>query len=68
MDLIKISDTVLINPDKISAVEIKSIGGKLKSLTIIVEGKSYISEVAPENLLHDLIRAGVNLHDQFFAG
>lgn len=65
MNLIKISDTVLVNADMISAIEMKNLKGG-KTITLIVEGKSYISE--NKNIVADLIKAGVNLNEQYFAG
>ena len=67
MAWIKVSDTVIVNSDKVSAIEVRNIRGK-KAYTVIVEGKSYISEIEPHDLFKDFIKAGINLHDQFFAG
>lgn len=67
MGWIKISDTTLINSEKISAVEIKKIRGK-KSITFVAEGKSYICENDPQETLKDLVNSGIDLHNQFFAG
>jgi len=65
MNLIKISDTVLVNADKISAIELKKIRGG-NSITLIVEGKSYICE--NPSIVSDLVKVGINLSEQYFAG
>jgi hypothetical protein len=66
MQLIPISEDILINPDKISVVEVK----KRKAGTIvavIVDGRTYEATVNTGTLLAELRRAGVDLSNQFFS-
>ena len=65
MNLIKISDTVMVNADMISTIELKKIRGG-NSITITVEGRSHVVE--NKDVLKDLIKSGINLTEQYFAG
>jgi hypothetical protein len=64
MQLIKISDKVLINPDKISSVEIRSVG-KARKFLVRVDGKEFMVDDA-EKFNLELVKSGIGLGDQFF--
>jgi hypothetical protein len=66
MQLIPISDDILINPDKISTVEIRKRKGST-SIAIVVEGRTHEVTVNPGMLLAELKRVGVDMSKQFFA-
>jgi hypothetical protein len=67
MQLIAISEDVLINPDKISTIQItRSKAGKSK-VTIVVDDRTFEVSVAPKELLLELKRTGVDLTEQFFS-
>lgn len=67
MQLVKIDDNVLVNPDMIECIEFKRIDGK-KVLVVMINGRQYIASVKVPDLLSDLIKAGMTANDQFFAG
>ena len=66
MELIAITDNVLINPEQIEAVELRKVKGE-KTFVIVVGGKSYIPTVDNAVLLKSLILGGMKLNEQFFA-
>jgi hypothetical protein len=67
MKLIKISDTVAVNPDSIDAIEVGK--GSNKNLTIItIGGKSYSTTMPVRQLLSSIELASENKWDGFFAG
>lgn len=67
MQLVKIDDNVLVNPDMIECIEFKRIDGK-KVLVVMINGRQYIASVKVPDLLSDLIKAGMTANDQFFTG
>ena len=67
MKFINISDSILINPEKISVIQV--VKDKDKSvLSVVVEGKTYTVTKMANELITELHRAGVDLTKQFFAG
>ena len=66
MQLIPISEDVLVNVEKISVVEIRKRKNG-KSLSVTVEGKTFEVQVDPGSLLVELKRAGVDMTKQFFS-
>ena len=70
MNLIKISDNVLVNPDMIETVEFRIRNGQ-KMLVVMIGGNQYISDFSPTDLMEGLISAGVKTDNkiwQFWAG
>ena len=67
MNLIKISNNVLVNPDSISCVEQKVINKK--TIVIIwVEGKSYTLDIPLMEFLNILDNINIVSGEQHFAG
>ncbi len=66
MQLIPISEDVLINPDKISTVEIRRKKGN-NTISVTIEGRTHEVSVNPGMLLAELKRVGVDMSKQFFA-
>jgi len=66
MQLIPISDDVLVNVDKISVVEIRKRKTG-QALSVTVEGKTFEVTVDPGALLIELKRAGIDMTKQFFS-
>ena len=67
MKLIAISEDVLINPDKISVMQIVKKKNR-QVLTVDVEGRTLTVERMAAELIKELNNSGVDLSDQFFAG
>jgi len=69
MELIPITKDIMINPELIESVELKRLT-KNTILKIRVTGNSkpYQSDIDIQVLLKQFKKAGVNLHEQFFAG
>lgn len=66
MQLIPISEDVLVNVEKISVVEIR----KKKSgnaIAVVVDGRTFEVTVDAGLLLSELKRAGIDMTKQFFA-
>jgi hypothetical protein len=59
MNLIAIQKNLLVNPEKISLVEIISTKGK-ESVLVVVEGRSIALEVDFNKFMKDLSESGVN--------
>lgn len=66
MQLLPINSNVLVNVEKISSIEAKSVSGK-KTVVVNVEGKSYILERDLATFLKDLQKAGVDMQEQFWS-
>ena len=67
MDLISISEGLLINVDMIEAIEVRKVKGQ-KIFNIVIGGKSYTPTVDSTILLQTLIRSGATKAvNQFFA-
>jgi len=67
MKLIKISNTVAINPDSIDAIEVGK--GQSKKTTLIQVGtKTYTTDISVRELLSSIELASNNKWDGFFAG
>ena len=64
MNLIKVSDKVLINPDMIQSVEQRGTGDNTR-ITVIVGNKSF-NVTNTKMFFEELITHGVNMNDQFF--
>ena len=67
MNLIKISDNVLVNPKCISCVEQKKVSGKTVVI-VWVEGKSYTLGVSMKEFLNSLDNLDISGHGQEFGG
>jgi len=65
MELIAISDDTMVNPDKVSIVEIVRKKGSAE-VRITVEGKNLIVE-KPKEFLRLMLKSGVDLNQQFFS-
>jgi hypothetical protein len=71
LNLIKISETVLVNPEKISAIEHKSFldestGTFNEYLVVIVEGSEFIVTIKTSELLKSLIESGITQNTQMW--
>ncbi len=64
MQLIRVSDKVLINPDMVSSVEIRGTPENPR-LVVKVDNKDHVVANAKQ-FLDELIDHGINLNDQFF--
>jgi len=65
MELIAISEDTLVNPDKVSIVEIV----RKKDTAVVritIEGKS-LNVDKPQEFLKAMLKSGVNLNQQFFS-
>lgn len=60
MELIKISEKVLINPARISSVEVKA-----NRIIVRVENKDH-TVTDPATFFAELVDHGINFNDQFF--
>ncbi len=67
MNLIKVSDNVLINPECISCIEQKKVN-KQDVIIVWVDGKSYTLEVPLPEFLTSLDNLDVTSNRQIFAG
>lgn len=70
MNLIKISENVLVNPEMIETVEFRIVNGQ-KMLVVMIGGNQYIADVSPTDLMEELISAGIKTDNhiwQFWAG
>ncbi len=67
MHLIEVSKNALVNPEMISAIEIRDLE-QGRSLVVVVEGIRYISDRDPQLFLTELMRMGVDTkNEQFFS-
>jgi len=67
MKLIKISNTVAINPASIDAIEVGK-GTNKKTTIVHIGNKSYSTDMSVRQLLSDIDIASDNKWDGFFAG
>lgn len=67
MELIRITEDVLINPERISVVEMRTRRDK-KELVVHVDNRTYHVTIPPEELLRQIKAAGIDAYDQFFRG
>lgn len=67
MKLIKLSNTVAVNPDAITAIEVGK-GVNKKSTMVHVGGKTFTTELPPKQLLSAIELASDNRWEGFFAG
>lgn len=67
MKLIKISNTVAINPESIDAIEVGK-GANNKMTVIHVNGKAFSTAIPPNQLRQAIELAGSDKWDGFFAG
>ena len=67
MELIQLSEDVLVNPHRISSVEItrSKSGTRLK---VVIDGRTFNVERPVKELFAEMNKAGVNLSEQFFTG
>ena len=67
MELISISEDVLVNPQRISVVEVvKKKSGT--SLRVTVDDRTFTVDKPVKELFAEMNKAGVDLSEQFFAG
>lgn len=67
MNLIKISNNILVNPKCISCIEQKTLHSK-EVVIIWVDGRSYTLGVPLKDFMHELDNLGLSGNGQFFAG
>ena len=67
MELIQVSDNTLINPEHVSAVEIRQFRGK-KTFVVFVGPHTFNVSITPQDFLGQLKRSGIGAYEQFFAG
>lgn len=67
MKLVKISNTIAINPSAITSIEVGK-GQNKKSTIVHVGGKSYTTEMSPRELLSNIDIASDNKWDGYWAG
>ena len=68
MTFIAISPNVIVNAERISAIyKTKLFEGK-EVIAVDVDGKTHIVEYSFPDFYKRLIKSGVNLTEQFFAG
>ena len=70
MKLIKITDNILVNPEKISSIEFMMIN-EARNLIVTIEGRQIVSTVTPSELLTDLAASGIGTDSklwQYWAG
>ena len=70
MNLIRISDNILANPEMISLIELRKVKGK-STIVITIDGKQHIADLDPTDMMQELVSAGVPLSSkcmQFWAG
>ncbi len=67
MQLVKLTENILVNPEDISIVEFVVMGGT-KYFMVTVNDRQIVATVNPSELLQDLIKVGVEPHAQFWAG
>lgn len=68
MKLIAIQNDILINPDKIVAIERTVNFEGLVSLRVFVEGRTYEVTTPHKDFLDTLNKSDIDLSKQFFAG
>jgi len=66
MQLIAISENILINPELIESIEIIKVNER-NTFIINIGGKSHVPTKDPDELLALLISGGMKMHDQFFS-
>lgn len=67
MQLIKITDNILVNPEEISIIEFVVIDGN-RHFVITVSDRQIVSNISANELLQSLIKVGIEPHSQFWAG
>lgn len=67
MNLVSISKNVLVNPEKITSIELKNVKGRIDIL-VLVEGRQYSVEKDVSVFLRELKASGVEAPEQFWAG
>ena len=67
MELIPITKNLMINPELIESITLKKLTKK-SILSIRINNITYQSDIDIQVLLKQFKKAGVNLHEQFFAG
>ena len=66
MKLIPIQKNLLINPDKITSVEIMTVKGK-ESVLVTVDGRAIALEIDFHTFMEELTNCDKDLHKQFTA-
>lgn len=67
MELIPISQDVLVNPQRISVVEMRRDVEGNPSIVVVIDGRTYNLNRPPQEFLTQLNKCGVDLSKQFFA-
>ena len=67
MELVAISENVMINPEKIDSLELRKLK-KNEQLILTINGKAHFVKVDVGELLNKLKIIGIDASDQFFAG
>ena len=67
MQLIKLTENILVNPEEISIIEFVDIGGR-RHFVVTVNDRQIVATVNPQELLQSLIKVGIEPHSQFWAG
>lgn len=67
MKLIRISESTLINPEKITAIKIEEREGRTE-IIVIVDGIPYSVTKGMDEFLKSLVAFGLESTEQFFAG
>ena len=65
MQLIPVSENILVNPDAITSVQKRVVGNKV-TITVNVGGKTITLAVPYEQFHKDLLNSGIDTGDQFF--
>lgn len=67
MELIPISTNILINPERISAIETRTLRGK-KQHTAVVDNRNYVIEIPIKEFLQSISSVGAKAYEGHFAG
>lgn len=67
MNLVKISDNILVNPKCISCIEQKIVHEK-RLIIVWVEGRSYTLGVPIEDFMQELDNLEITSNGQYFSG
>jgi len=68
MELILVTPNTMINPDKIVKIEQQYIKKEPRLVVTLEGGSTVVVESNVEQVLADLVRSGVALNRQFWAG
>lgn len=68
MRWIQISKNTYINPDKISAITIQTDETGITRISVVAEGRPYAVDKPFRELIGSLVQAGIEVHEDYFAG